>query len=234
MQEILDHGFQADFKSNLKKVDRQNLITSHRNRGDLPGGVRMRASYKAVNIRQLTQKARSLSYLNPIKTTFTTRVDSESFPKFTIITRSSHHRTFTTTTTTTNPMSSTIVDSITQSLAKLSITPAGSIISHAETTSPATWREALDASPDAPKSFELIKVLVFKPKTAKTSTPIPVVVIARDETETNSGALGKKLNLKELRLASEDLLKEFFSLNKNSCMFYYFSFLSYSCIIDSS
>jgi prolyl-tRNA synthetase len=61
-------------------------------------------------------------------------------------------------------------------------------------------------------------VLVFKPKTAKTSTPVPVVVIARDETETSSGALGKKLNLKELRLASEDLLKEFFSLDKNSCM----------------
>ena len=49
-----------------------------------------------------------------------------------------------------------------------------------------------------PKSFELIKTLVFKPKTAKTATPIPVVVIARDETETSSGALGKRLNLKEL------------------------------------
>jgi prolyl-tRNA synthetase len=107
------------------------------------------------------------------------------------------------------------IDSITQSLGGISIKPAGSI-SHAETTSPATWREALNATPNAPKSFELIKVLVFKPKTAKTSTPVPVVVIARDETETSSGALGKKLNLKELRLASEDLLKEFFSLDKNS------------------
>ncbi|KAF8189290.1 hypothetical protein BJ912DRAFT_1105357 [Pholiota molesta] len=58
--------------------------------------------------------------------------------------------------------------------------------------------------------------VVYKPKTAKTATPVPVVVIAREETETNSAAIGKKLNLKELRLASEDLLKEFFSLNKDS------------------
>ncbi|KAJ7814645.1 hypothetical protein B0H13DRAFT_2139914 [Mycena leptocephala] len=51
---------------------------------------------------------------------------------------------------------------------------------------------------------------------ADTTTPVPVVVIARDETETNSGAIGKILNLKEMRLASEDLLTEFFALDKNS------------------
>ncbi|KAG1793672.1 uncharacterized protein HD556DRAFT_1527450 [Suillus plorans] len=45
---------------------------------------------------------------------------------------------------------------------------------------------------------------------------IPVIVIACEETETSSLALGKKLNLKELRLASEDLLADFFMLNKNS------------------
>ncbi|KIM85742.1 hypothetical protein PILCRDRAFT_65955 [Piloderma croceum F 1598] len=104
---------------------------------------------------------------------------------------------------------------ITQSLSGLSIKSSGNV-SHCETTSPATWREALNSTASAQKSFELIKTLVFKPKTAKTATVVPVVVIARDETETSSGALGKKLNLKELRLASEDLLKEFFSLDKNS------------------
>ena len=62
----------------------------------------------------------------------------------------------------------------------------------------------------------MLKVLVFKPKTAKSATPVPVVVIARDDTETSSSLLGKKLSLKELRLASEDLLSEFFSLNKDS------------------
>jgi prolyl-tRNA synthetase len=34
-----------------------------------------------------------------------------------------------------------------------------------------------------------------------------VLVIAQESTETNSGAIGKYLNLKELRLASEDLIK---------------------------
>ncbi|KAI0340350.1 prolyl-tRNA synthetase [Trametopsis cervina] len=107
------------------------------------------------------------------------------------------------------------LESLTQSLATLSITPVASV-SHAATTSPASWREALEASESAPKPFELIKTLVYKPKTAKTATPIPLVVIAGENTEISSGALGKKLNLKELRLASEDLLTEFFSLDKNS------------------
>ena len=107
------------------------------------------------------------------------------------------------------------LESLTQVLESLSITPTTSVL-HGETTSPAAWREALQGTQQAPNDFELIKTLVFKPKTAKSATPVPVVVIARDETETNSGALGKKLNLKELRLASEDLLSEFFSLNKDS------------------
>lgn len=116
------------------------------------------------------------------------------------------------------------LDSITSTLAALSIKPASSI-SHAATTSPAEWKEALIADNSTPKGFELIKTLVYKPKTAKTATPVPVVVIARDSTETNSGAIGKALNLKELRLASADLLTEFFSLDKDSCEYrFLFSF----------
>jgi hypothetical protein len=111
------------------------------------------------------------------------------------------------------PMSS--LDQVTQALTALSIKPAATI-SHAATNSPASWKDALSADTSSPKSFELIKTIVYKPKTAKSATPVPVIVIAREETETASGALGKKLNLKELRLASEDLLSEFFSLDKNS------------------
>ncbi|KAJ7065919.1 hypothetical protein B0H15DRAFT_794505 [Mycena belliarum] len=107
------------------------------------------------------------------------------------------------------------MDALSQSLASLSIASVASV-SHSETTSPVTWRDALEANTSTPKPFELIKTLVYKPKTAKTATPVPVVVIARDDTETNSAAIGKKLNLKEMRLASEDLLTEFFSLDKNS------------------
>lgn len=111
------------------------------------------------------------------------------------------------------PMST--LDQVTQALAALSIKPAA-VISHATTNSPSSWKDALSADTSSPKSFELIKTIVYKPKTAKNATPVPVVVIAREETETASGALGKKLNIKELRLASEDLLSEFFSLDKNS------------------
>ncbi|KDQ60189.1 hypothetical protein JAAARDRAFT_32570 [Jaapia argillacea MUCL 33604] len=107
------------------------------------------------------------------------------------------------------------LDSVSQSFSLLSIKPSASL-SHGPTDSPDNWRETLKAIPAAPSSFELIKTLVFKPKTAKNATPVPLVVIAREATETSSGALGKKLNLKELRLAPEDLLKEFFNLDKNS------------------
>ena len=113
-------------------------------------------------------------------------------------------------------------DRISEALAALSITPQATV-SHDAVTSPAQWKEALAAHAEAPKSFELIKTLVYKPKTAKSATPVPVVVIAREETEANSGAIGKQLNLKELRLANEDLLKEFFGLDKDSCTLLYFS-----------
>ncbi|KAJ3760208.1 hypothetical protein EV360DRAFT_81404 [Lentinula raphanica] len=106
------------------------------------------------------------------------------------------------------------MDSVTKSLTSLSLN--STLVNHSSTNSPAAWRDALTASSDSPSSFELIKTLVYKPKTAKTATPVPVVVIAHESASVNSGAIGKKLNLKELRLASEDLLKEFFSLDKDS------------------
>ena len=106
-------------------------------------------------------------------------------------------------------------DALAAAFAALSIAPAARV-SHAPTNSPAAWREALEAHADAPKGFELVKTLVYKPKTAKTATPVPVLLITRETTDVPSGALGKVLNLKELRLASEDLLKEFFAADKNS------------------
>ncbi|KAF8920030.1 hypothetical protein CPB85DRAFT_1429496 [Mucidula mucida] len=105
------------------------------------------------------------------------------------------------------------MESVTKALSALSLKP--STVEHAATDSPAAWRAAL-ATASAPEPYQLIKTLVYKPKTAKTAVPVPVVVIAPDSVNPNSGAIGKKLNLKELRLASEDLLKEFFSLDKDS------------------
>ncbi|PBK98844.1 prolyl-tRNA synthetase [Armillaria gallica] len=106
------------------------------------------------------------------------------------------------------------MDSVTQSLAALSLKPTVTV-SHAATDSPAAWRSAL-ATTSITEPYELIKTLVYKPKTAKTAVPVPVVVIAPESVNPSAAAIGKKLNLKELRLASEDLLKEFFALDKDS------------------
>lgn len=127
-------------------------------------------------------------------------------------------RRYTTSSTQTTTKSMVTSDELTKRLEALSLAPTAKV-AHPAVTNPAEWKDILAQTPGAPASFELCKTLVFKPKTAKTATPVPVVVIARDETETNSGALGKKFNLKDLRLAADDLLAEFFSLDKHSCMY---------------
>jgi hypothetical protein len=101
-------------------------------------------------------------------------------------------------------------------------------IAHEAVSSPASWRDALQVKVKSgdttiPTSYDLLKVLVFKPKTSKSATPIPVIVIAGEEAETNAGAIGKKLNLKEMRLASSEVLGEFFGVDKDSCGFLFFS-----------
>lgn len=55
------------------------------------------------------------------------------------------------------------------------------------------------------------KTLIFKPKTAKTATPVPVVVFALQSTNTPSGLVAKAAGVKEPRLAKDDLIIEFFS-----------------------
>lgn len=56
------------------------------------------------------------------------------------------------------------------------------------------------------------KTLVFKPKTAKTATPIPVVVFALQATATPAGLIAKAADVKEPRLANDALVQEFFSV----------------------
>ena len=106
-------------------------------------------------------------------------------------------------------------------LAALSIAPEGSLV-HAAACDPTSWKAAIDGAPAStkaaiPSSYKLTKTLIFKPKTTKSATPVPVVVIASDETDTkNSAALGKRVNQKELRLAGDGLIREFFALDKDS------------------
>lgn len=55
------------------------------------------------------------------------------------------------------------------------------------------------------------KTLIFKPKTAKTATPTPVVLFALQSTNTPSGIVAKAAGVKEPRLAKDDLIQEFFA-----------------------
>jgi prolyl-tRNA synthetase len=56
------------------------------------------------------------------------------------------------------------------------------------------------------------KALVFKPKTAKTAVPVPVVVFALSSTTTPAGLIAHAAGVKEPRLAKEDLVQEFFGV----------------------
>ncbi|KAI6104402.1 hypothetical protein F5141DRAFT_1129730 [Pisolithus sp. B1] len=195
----------------------------------------MRAVQHAVRrIHGLHSRTRAVVFQRRAGLNLTAHFGSESYPN---LVRALHNNQFTTShilTPGSNMAAS--LETITASLANLSITPAADVI-HAETNSPAAWHEALQSATSVPPSFELIKTLVYKPKTAKTAVPVPVVVIARDDTETSSSALAKKLGLKELRLASEDLLDEFFKLDKNSLSFLALnkeSFPRVVTVVDSS
>ncbi|KAK6203568.1 uncharacterized protein RJT21DRAFT_119737 [Scheffersomyces amazonensis] len=70
---------------------------------------------------------------------------------------------------------------------------------------------ALSLATVSAENAEATKTLIFKPKTAKTATPIPVVVLALQSTQTPSGAIAKAAGVKEPRLAKDDLIQEFFS-----------------------
>lgn len=106
-------------------------------------------------------------------------------------------------------------------LASCTIEPKGSLSHEPITTDPSTWKSALEAAPSSaatvPSEYKFTKTLVFKPKTAKSAAPTPLILIASEETDTKAtNALGKQVGLKELRIASDDLIKEFFGVDKNA------------------
>lgn len=103
------------------------------------------------------------------------------------------------------------VNAIAATLKSLSITVA-KVVSHPASTSPEAWKEALSASGS---EHHATKTLLFKPKSAKSAKPYPVLIVARAETETNTGALGKEINQKDMRLATPELLSEFLGATKD-------------------
>ena len=56
------------------------------------------------------------------------------------------------------------------------------------------------------------KTLVFKPKTAKTATPVPIVVFALQDTQTPAALIALAAKAKEPRLAKDELVQEFFGV----------------------
>lgn len=70
---------------------------------------------------------------------------------------------------------------------------------------------ALSLAAVASENAVATKTLIFKPKTAKSATPVPVVVFALASTATPAGAIAKAAGVKEPRLAKDDLVQEFFS-----------------------
>ncbi|AWU75503.1 proline-tRNA ligase [Pichia kudriavzevii] len=70
----------------------------------------------------------------------------------------------------------------------------------------------LSLAEPTPEGASPVKSLVFKPKTAKTATPVPIVVVALTSTTTPSGVIAKAADAKDPRLARNELTTEFFGV----------------------
>ncbi|ORX52757.1 prolyl-tRNA synthetase [Hesseltinella vesiculosa] len=99
-------------------------------------------------------------------------------------------------------------DNVLESLKKLSIEP--NTVSHDAVADNKDWSAIMQPS------GQVTKTLIFKPKTAKSAAPTPVVVIALEATETNAAALSRHLGLKDCRFANEDLLQSTFATTKDA------------------
>ncbi|OLL21686.1 putative proline--tRNA ligase [Neolecta irregularis DAH-3] len=78
-------------------------------------------------------------------------------------------------------------------------------IAHDTTPNAQAWREAL-LSHSTP--FILSKTLAFKPKTPKSDTPVLILVVALESTDTNAAAVNKVMNVKDSRFATPELVKD--------------------------
>lgn len=83
------------------------------------------------------------------------------------------------------------------------------IVEHPHSESVEEWNGHLSQNNELKgKEFALSKTLLFKPKQPKSATPTPVLIVAKNTTPTNSSAIGKLLNMKDLRLAADELVKD--------------------------
>ncbi|KAJ2785388.1 hypothetical protein GGI15_001940 [Coemansia interrupta] len=89
-------------------------------------------------------------------------------------------------------------------------------VEHAAAENVQQWADVLSGAAGLPSNYVLTKSLIFKPKQPKSESIAPVVVIAANETETSPKAIGAELKLKDLRFASDEVLKDIFQTAKGS------------------
>ncbi|KAJ2389405.1 hypothetical protein GGI05_003511, partial [Coemansia sp. RSA 2603] len=89
-------------------------------------------------------------------------------------------------------------------------------VEHAAAENVQQWAELLKGAAGLPSHYVLTKSLIFKPKQPKSESIAPVMVIAANETETSPKAIGAELKLKDLRFASDEVLKDIFQTAKGS------------------
>ncbi|KAJ1723192.1 hypothetical protein LPJ53_002454 [Coemansia erecta] len=89
-------------------------------------------------------------------------------------------------------------------------------VEHAAAENVQQWADILTGAAGLPPNYVLTKSLIFKPKQPKSESIAPVVVIAANESETSPKAIGAELKLKDLRFASDEVLKDIFQTAKGS------------------
>jgi prolyl-tRNA synthetase len=86
-------------------------------------------------------------------------------------------------------------------------------VTHPATTNSSSWKAALANTATPAEGYLLTKTLVFKPKVAKSETPIMIVVVALDDTATSSSQIAKAAGEKDARFATAEAVKEALGVN---------------------
>ncbi|CCA67343.1 probable proline-tRNA ligase [Serendipita indica DSM 11827] len=113
------------------------------------------------------------------------------------------------------------LEAVLSALAACKVEPKGSLAHDATTIDPASWTSALERAPShdasTPSAYKLTKTLVFKPGKPKTDEWTPVMVIAREETNTRAlKTFCGQLGLSDLRLADDKHIEGKYGAQKNS------------------
>lgn len=103
-----------------------------------------------------------------------------------------------------------MADSLVSSLQSLSIN-----------ATPLTQQQAANAEADwastLPEGVIATKTLLFKPKTAKSAQPKPVLIVALESTDVGSAnVLAKEIGVKDIRAAQDDLWTEWLGAGKDA------------------